>query len=90
MQGTSDLMNQVANHFGWAQVPAMLLAYWKVFAIMMFGYILHWMNSSIKDKGMTWFIATPVYLKVILTTAVVFIVYQAISADLQPFIYFRF
>jgi D-alanyl-lipoteichoic acid acyltransferase DltB (MBOAT superfamily) len=90
MQGTTDLMNQVAYHFGWAQLPAVLIAYWKVFAIMLSGYILHWLKSSIKDKGMTWFIATPVYLKVILTTLIVFIVYQAISADLQPFIYFRF
>ena len=90
MQGTTDLMNQVAYHFGWAQVPAIMIAYWKVFAIMLSGYILHWLKSSTKDKGMTWFVATPVYLKVILTTLIVFIVYQAISADLQPFIYFRF
>ncbi len=90
IQGTTDLMNQVAYHFGWAQVPAIMIAYWKVFAILLSGYILHWLKSSIKDKGMTWFVATPVYLKVILTTLIVFIVYQAISADLQPFIYFRF
>jgi hypothetical protein len=90
MQGTIDLMNQVAHHFGWAHLPDILLAYWKVFVIMLLGYILHWLHGSLKDKGMNWFIATPVYLKVILTTLVVFLVYQAVSADLQPFIYFRF
>ena len=90
MQGTTDLMNQVANHFGWAQVPAVLLAYWKVFAIMVFGYVLHWLSSSLKDSGMKRFIATPVYVKIILATIIVFVVYQSVSADLQPFIYFRF
>jgi alginate O-acetyltransferase complex protein AlgI len=90
MQGVNDLMTQVAGNFGWAQVPAMILSYWKVFAIMLLGYILHWLPGSIKDKGMNLFIATPVYQKVIISTVAVFIIYQAVSAGLQPFIYFRF
>ena len=90
MQGVNDLMAQVAGNFGWAQVPAMVLSYWKVFAVMLLGFILHWLPGSIKDKGMNWFIATPVYQKAIISTVVVFIIYQAVSAGLQPFIYFRF
>jgi len=90
MQGTTDLMNQIAGNFGMAQVPAMLLSYWKVFAIMILGFVLHWLPGSLKDKGMNWFVAVPVYQKVIISTIVVFIIYQAVSAGLQPFIYFRF
>ena len=90
MQGTTDLVNQVATNFGWAQVPAMLSSYWKVFAIMILGYVLHWLPSSLKDKGRSWFIATPVYQKVIISAVVVFVIYQAVSAGLQPFIYFQF
>ena len=90
MQGTTDLMNQVATNFGWAQVPLMLLSYWKVFAIMTLGYVLHWLPGSLKEKGMNRFIATPVYVKVIISALVVFIIYQAVSAGLQPFIYFQF
>jgi alginate O-acetyltransferase complex protein AlgI len=90
VQGVNDLMTQVAGNFGWTQVPAMLLSYWKVFAIMLFGFILHWLPGALKDKGMNWFIATPVYQKAIISSLVVFIIYQAVSAGLQPFIYFRF
>lgn len=90
MQGTTDLMNQITGNFGWAQVPAMVLSYWKVFAIMTLGFVLHWLPGSLKDRGMNWFVATPVYQKVILSTLVVFIIYQSVSAGLQPFIYFRF
>ncbi len=90
MQGTMDLMNQVAGNFGWAQVPVMLLSYWKVFAIMLLGYILHWLPGALKDNWMNRFIAAPVYVKVIISSAVVFIVYQSISSGLQPFIYFQF
>jgi alginate O-acetyltransferase complex protein AlgI len=90
VQGVNDLMTQVAGNFGWMQVPAMLLSYWKVFAIMLFGFILHWLPDALKNKGMNWFIATPVYQKAIISTLVVFIIYQAVSAGMQPFIYFRF
>lgn len=90
MQGTTDLMNQIAGNFGWSLVPAMIQSYWKVFAMMIFGFVLHWLPESLKDKGMTWFVATPLYQKALISTVVVFIIYQAVSAGLQPFIYFRF
>jgi alginate O-acetyltransferase complex protein AlgI len=90
IQGTTDLMNQVAGNFGWSQVPAMLLSYWKVFAVMLLGFVLHWMPSVLKNKGINWFIATPLYQKVIISTLVIIVIYQAVSAGLQPFIYFRF
>ncbi len=90
MQGTMDLMNQIAGNFGWAQVPSMALYYWKVFAVMALGFLLHWLPGSLKDRGMNWFVATPLYQKVILSALVVFIIYQSVSAGLQPFIYFRF
>jgi len=90
MQGTTDLLNQIANNFGMAQVPEMLTAYWKVFAVIVLGFVLHWLPGRIKEKGMNWFIARPIYQKAILSAVLVVIIYQAVSAGLQPFIYFRF
>jgi alginate O-acetyltransferase complex protein AlgI len=90
MQGTTDLLNQIAHQFGWAQITDILISNWKVFAVIILGFILHWLSGSIKNKGMNWFIATPVYLKIVFSSVVVFVIYQAVSAGLQPFIYFRF
>ena len=90
MQGTFDLLNQVGNNFGGSQVPAMVFAYWKVFLVMILGYVLHWLPYATKDRLLGWFINTPVYTKILLCCLVVFIIYQAVSAELQPFIYFRF
>jgi len=90
MKGTTDLLNQILFQFGWSAVPEMILAYRNVFVIMILGYILHWLSGSIKEKSMKWFTAIPVYQKVIVSTFVVFVIYQSVSADLQPFIYFRF
>jgi hypothetical protein len=90
MQGASDMIYQIAYRFGWAEVPAMLLAYQSAFGIMLIGFTLHWLSGSFKEKAMNLFIATPVYLQAVLSSLVVFLIYQSISADLQPFIYFRF
>jgi len=90
MQGAADMMYQVAYRFGWAEIPAMLLAYHKAFGIMLLGFTLHWLSGSVKEKAMNLFIATPIYLQAIVSTLVVFIIYQSLSAGLQPFIYFRF
>ncbi len=90
MQGISDLLNQIAVNFGWEQVPAMMMAYHKVFAVIILGFVLHWLPGTFKTKWIDRFVASPVYIKALISTLLVFIVYQSLSADLQPFIYFRF
>ena len=90
MQGTYDLLNQVSSSFGWLLLPEMISTYWKVFIVMIFGYVVHWLPESLKIKYRDWFINTPVYLKIIICALVVFIIYQSLSAELQPFIYFQF
>jgi alginate O-acetyltransferase complex protein AlgI len=90
MQNASEMVYQIAYSFGWAEIPAMLLAYHTAFGIMLMGFTLHWLSGSLKERAMNLFIATPVYLQAVLSTLVVFIIYQSVSASLQPFIYFRF
>lgn len=90
MQGTYELLTQISRHFGWAQVPVMIQSYWKVFVIMAFGLIMHWLPDSWKIGYRDWYIERPVYQKIGITVLVVFIIYQSLSAELQPFIYFQF
>ncbi len=90
MQGTYDLLNQVSSSFGWPLLPEMITTYWKVFLVMIFGYVVHWLPESLKINYRDRFINTPVYLKIIICTIIVFIIYQSLSAELQPFIYFQF
>jgi hypothetical protein len=90
MQGTSEFISQVTYKFGWVLVPEILLSYWRVLAIMVFGFIIHWLPERVKVKYRDWFIARPIYQKVIICVIIVFAIYQSVSAGLQPFIYFRF
>ena len=89
-KGTMDLLHQVTANFGGRLIPGMALAYWKVILMMIFGLVVHWLPTPVKDRYRQWFIQTPVWLKIIICVTVVFIIYQVVSAGIQPFIYFQF
>ena len=90
MQGTYDMLNQIGNSFDWQNVPIMISAYYKVFLVMILGLVIHWLPESFKVRYRDWFIDTPIWAKILISAIVVFIIYQSVSADLQPFIYFQF
>ena len=89
-QGTMEMLSQIGGHFAWPLVPQMFSGYWKVFAVMAFAMIVHWVPEKGKQRYRNWFIARPVYQQIGIASLVVFIIYQFVSADLQPFIYFQF
>lgn len=68
----------------------MMSTYAIVLIIMILAYIIHWLPTSAKNNIQHRFIALPVYVQVCITALSGFLIYQAVSADFQPFIYFQF
>ncbi|VAW18918.1 Probable poly(beta-D-mannuronate) O-acetylase [hydrothermal vent metagenome] len=81
---------QVKYHFDIGILPGIINAYASPFSIALLGYILVWLPFKRKEKIRGWFIKTPTFVKLLITLLVVFLLYQAASSQLQPFIYFRF
>ncbi|MCF8296545.1 MAG: MBOAT family protein [Saprospiraceae bacterium] len=71
-------------------IPTIIVAYKYVFAMMLFGFVTHWLSYDFKEKWSNRFINSPMWLQVLISAIVVFIVYQSISSEMQPFIYFQF
>jgi alginate O-acetyltransferase complex protein AlgI len=90
MEHALQLINQVGNNFTLSVIPQVLFSFRLVFLVMVLGYLLHWLPSKLKGSWRDRFIATPVYAKVLITSLVIFIIYQSWSAGFQPFIYFQF
>ncbi len=90
MLHVGQFLGQVTHHLDFQVIPAVLGSYYKVFGIMFLGYLVHWLPSRLKAGYRDWFIGTPVYAKVGIAAAMIFIIYQSWSAELQPFIYFQF
>lgn len=67
-----------------------LLGFWKVFLVFAIGMILHWLPKTLKNKVKFTFIKSHVSVKVLAVLITVFIIWQTISAEFIPFIYFQF
>ena len=85
-----NMVNQIGSKWDLSVIPDIALNYWKVFALIIFGLVIHWLPENFKRRYRIWFSRMPLPLMVLVTALVVFIVYQFITADLQAFIYFQF
>jgi hypothetical protein len=90
MDRVRAILYQLTHSMDLSVVPTVVLGYKLVFAVMLFGYVLHWWPSRWKENYKNWFIRTPFWAKIIIVTVVVFLIYQTQTAELQPFIYFQF
>ncbi len=57
---------------------------------MLLGYLIHWIPERFKVGYRTLFSSSPIPVMGVAVVAAVFLLYQALSADMQPFIYFQF
>ncbi len=90
MEVVNGMMHQIGSEMNLKIVPQVLVAYKWVFLVMLFGFFIHWLSEKWKERIQQWFIATPLWLKVVIAALVVIFVYQSVSSDMQPFIYFQF
>jgi D-alanyl-lipoteichoic acid acyltransferase DltB (MBOAT superfamily) len=84
------ILEQIVYNFHWEIWPELLSGYPMVIFWMASGYMLHFLPRSLEayaQGAVTWL---PLPLKAVLITAVIALVMQVKSADVQPFIYFQF
>ena len=65
-------------------------AYWKVFALFVVGMTIHWLPERTKRRYRYSFAKLPLPVMAIVCVLAVFVMYQFVSAEMQPFIYFQF
>ena len=86
----TNMVHQIGSSWNLAQIPEIALNYWKVFALIIAGMIIHWLPERWKRWYRINFAMLPLPVMAVLVVAIVFLVYQFITADLQAFIYFQF
>nr|MDA3780455.1 MBOAT family protein [Bacteroidales bacterium] len=85
-----DMISQIFQNFQISLVPEMVLSYGKIFVLMIFAYIIHWLPSSLKENYRGYFIKSHNSIKILIAVITIFIIYQIKSSEIQPFIYFQF
>ncbi len=84
------LFDRLYNHFGLELTFKILQGYSGVLGLILLGYLIHWIPSRFKEKYREWFAQLSYPLMTLVILGVVFVLYQLMSDEMQPFIYFQF
>lgn len=90
METTQQILHQIATNFRFDLIPTILYSYKMVFFITLIGFVVHWLPSKTKSWYQDKFIYSPLPIKILISVIAVVGAYQAMSAEMQAFIYFQF
>ncbi len=89
-EGSLTMLGQIFGDFTPQLFGQLVAGYWKVFALIGLGYLLHFAPDSWQDACRRGVTALPLVGKAFLLIILIYVVIQMKSAEIQPFIYFQF
>ncbi|MBK9175458.1 MAG: MBOAT family protein [Flavobacteriales bacterium] len=90
LETANEFLHQVASSFHLHLAGDVLWAFRSVFAVMTIGLVVHWLPETFKQRYREGFAALPLWAMALACVAVVALIYQTVTADMVPFIYFQF
>ncbi|MBR0330751.1 MAG: MBOAT family protein, partial [Alistipes sp.] len=90
MQTVELMLHQIFTAFDLSLLPQLVEGYAASMLLIAVGYLLHLSPSRLDEWMRSGIIRTPMVMQVVLLVAVIWLVMQVKSADIQPFIYFQF
>jgi D-alanyl-lipoteichoic acid acyltransferase DltB (MBOAT superfamily) len=90
MEAAMQMIRQITFHFNSQIFMEFIGGYKNVLLMMLLGYVLHFIPKSLELKAQEGVTSLPLLLKVAFLVAVIFLVIQFKSSEIQPFIYFQF
>lgn len=88
--GAIEILAKIPNDFGWSTIGGVLSGNWKFFLVLIVGYLIHWVPSRHKTQLQERVSSAPVWALFLMSLLSVAVIYQILSAEVQPFIYFAF
>lgn len=85
-----NMVTQIGSAWDMSLIPDIVAGYWKVFALVIAGMAIHMIPARLKRRYRISFASLPLPVMAVACAFVVFILYQFVTADTQPFIYFQF
>lgn len=84
------MLHRIWYNFQPELMSQVVTTYSAVFLLMVGGYVIHWLPADWKLSYRSYFSNQSLWLQGVIAFVVVFLIYQVLSAELQPFIYFVF
>lgn len=89
-EGAIGILSKIPSDFGWATMGQVFSANWKFYLVLVLGYLIHWIPSRHKAELRTRVSTAPVWALFLMSLLSIAVIYQILSAEVQPFIYFAF
>ena len=85
-----NMVNQIGGAWTNAVIAPFLWEYRWVVTMFIAGMVIHWLPTNWKRRYRLVFSAMPLWLMVLVVCVAIVVIYQFVTADMQPFIYFQF
>lgn len=84
------MIRQIGTHFQPQIAGQWVVGYWASASLMLLGFLLHFLPSGLTEWTKRLVAKMPLVLQALLIVAVIYIIIQVKSSEIQPFIYFQF
>lgn len=85
-----NMVNQIGGAWDSSIILPFMWEYRYVVILWLLGMVIHWLPTKFKQWYRLNFAMMPLWLMVLCVVVAIVIIYQFITADMQPFIYFQF
>ena len=83
-------LHQIFFNYNAALAPQLAAGYTGVVILIAIGYALHFVPARADAAARRLVVRSPLAVQVLLAAAMIWLVMQVKSSDIQPFIYFQF
>ncbi len=90
MQTANEIIDRLINHYSPEIAGKVISSYGLIIGITVLGYLIHWIPEKYKEKYRNIFTALPMPLILLFCIVIIFLLFQIMSSEMQPFIYFQF
>ncbi|MBG0857926.1 MAG: MBOAT family protein [Bacteroidales bacterium] len=84
------MLSQIWNSFSPGSYLTVIPAYANVFLLIILGYVIHFLPERVKESYRGLFIKIPLVTQLAVIFLIAVVLFQMKTADIMPFIYFRF
>lgn len=85
-----SILSRIWISFDISIADDILFGFWRPLGLMLLGYLIHWIPERQKSWYREAFINAPLFIQWMISALTILLLYQAMAADSQPFIYFQF
>jgi alginate O-acetyltransferase complex protein AlgI len=90
LASVNTMLRQITGNFSPGSYLAILPTYGNALMLMVVGYLIHFLPESVKESYRGFFIKIPLAVQLTVVLVVAVLLYQMRTAEVMPFIYFRF